>query len=243
MAKKTNVASTFRITAIVVAALLLTAAALTHFRGAGGNGPVAELAALSQAIPAHSGAALAGGDGSFDRLDSSLKRIIALRHSSGPSLPGSSRDWQQLESRAAAMLDKRSSVETLYDAAGNIGTSLSRILELSNELFDRAGNPGVIQEFQQRAARLGQSANRLPQDNDTVTAAAGIADDVAFLRAVTNALGGEDSELDMRALNAADREALVVPLQRSRDGAGVSGRANRRHCRRGQWPGRCAVGD
>ena len=58
MAKKTNVTSTFRIVAIVSAVLLLAAAALTYLRSGGGGSPTAEIAALSQAIPAEARAAL-----------------------------------------------------------------------------------------------------------------------------------------------------------------------------------------
>ena len=139
MAKKTNVTSTFRIIAIVSAVLLLAAAALTYLGSSGGGGATAELAALSQSIPGQAGAALRGDANGFATLDASLKRLAQLRRSAGPGVPGSSSAWQELESRAAAVLAKRADVEAVNDAGANIATSTAAILELSNDLLDRAG--------------------------------------------------------------------------------------------------------
>ena len=181
MAKKTNVTSTFRIIAIVSAVVLLAAAALTYL-GGGGGGATAELAALSQSIPGQARAALRGDANGFATLDASLKRLAQLRRSAGPGIPGSSAAWQELESRAAAVLAKRADVEAINDAGANIATTTAAILELSNDLLDRAGSPGVIQEFQQRAANLARTAPGLVNSSNAATAAAEVADDAAFLR-------------------------------------------------------------
>ncbi|MDH3351122.1 MAG: hypothetical protein OEM51_06210, partial [Gammaproteobacteria bacterium] len=101
MAKKADTSSIFRIVASLTAVLLIVAAILTYFQAAGGNSQTAQLAALSQAIPNQATAALDGAAGGFDKLDSSLKRLAQLRRSAGPAVPGSSAEWQQLESRAA----------------------------------------------------------------------------------------------------------------------------------------------
>ena len=213
MAKKTNVTSTFRIIAIVSAVMLLAAAALTYLQSSGGGSPTAEIAALSQAIPAQASGALRGDADGFATLDASLKRLAQLRRAAGPSVPGSSSAWQELESRAAAVLSKRADVEAINDAGTEIVSSVAPILELSNGLLDRAGSPGVIQELQQRAANLSRTAPGLVMNANTATAAAEVADDAAFLRTVTNALAGERTGLDVRPLQGRDVDALLSPLQ------------------------------
>jgi len=196
----------------LTAVLLIAAAVLAYFQSAGGNPQATELAALSQAIPNQASAALDGADGGFNKLDASLKRLAQLRRTAGSAVPGSSSDWQQLESRAAAIVAKRSDVEALTDAATNIDSTVAAILELSNELLDRSGATGIVQEFQQRALRISQSAPGLATNPGAATVAAGISDDAAFLRTVSDALSGEDTELDVRPLNDEGREVVLVPL-------------------------------
>ncbi len=202
----------FRIVVWLTAVLLIAAAALAYFQSTGGNSQATELAMLSQAIPNQASAALDGADGGFNKFDASLKRLAQLRRTAGLAVPGSSSDWQQLESRAAAIVAKRSDVEALTDAATNIDSTVAAILELSNELLDRSGATGIVQEFQQRTSRIGQSARGLATNPGAATVAAGISDDAAFLRAVSDALSGEDTELDVRPLNDEGREVALVPL-------------------------------
>jgi twitching motility protein PilJ len=212
MAKKTDTSSTFRVVAISTAVLLLAAAALSYLQGGGTNPQAAELAALSQAIPTQAEAALGGADGGFDRLDASLKQLAQQRRSAGSAVPGSTADWQRLESSATAILSRRNAVDALNGAAASIGTSVPPILELSNELLDRSSATAIIQEFQQRASRLGRSVQGLAANSDAAATAATISEDAAFLRTVWNALSGEATELDMRPLNAEGREVALVPL-------------------------------
>jgi len=213
MANKLDVSSTFRTIAIAAAFLMLVATALIYLRGGGGETATAEIAALSQAIPAQSRAALDGEPGGFDRLDSGLRRLAQLRRGAGQSLPGSSSEWQQLESRSTAVLAKRAAVETLNEAGAIIGASVAPVLLLSNELLDRAGSVGIVQEFQQRAARIGQTASGLVMSPNAATLAAGLVDDGTFLRAVVDALAGLDTALDLRPLADNAREGLLAPLQ------------------------------
>ncbi|MCH7820630.1 MAG: methyl-accepting chemotaxis protein [Proteobacteria bacterium] len=212
MARKKDTSSRFRSVAIIAVVLMIIAAAFTYLQNGSGNSSTVELAALSQAIPTHAAGALKGDVGGFDRLDASLKRIAQLRGNSGLAVPGASREWQQLESRAAAVLAKRTDVEALQDAALNIDASIASILDLSNELLDRAGSTSIIQEFQQRAARIGRSASGLTTNPDATSVAQNIVDDVAFLRRVTDALLGENTVLDVRPLNDEGREVALLPL-------------------------------
>ena len=207
MANKTENASAFKTVAALIAVCLIGTAALVYLQAGGGASSTTELAALSQAVPAQAARALAGEDGALDQLDGSVKKIAALRRGGAP---GRSADWQQLESRAAAILAMRTELEAVQNAAAQMSADASVILEQSNELLDRSGATAVIQEFQQRAARIGKTASNLPGSADTALNT--IVDDVAFLRNVVNALSGEASDLDVRALNAESRDAALVPI-------------------------------
>jgi twitching motility protein PilJ len=212
MANTADTASTFRIVAIVMAVVLIAAAALTFFQGAGGSPQAAGLAALSQAIPNQAAEAVDGVSGGFDRLDASMEQLASLRGSAGAAAPGSSTEWQRLESRANSILAKRAAVEALNQASAGMVEGTSAILGLSNEMLDRSGATAIIQDFQQRAARIGQLAPGLVMNPDAVATAAEITEDAAYLRTVFDALSGEDSELDVRALNDEGREVVLVPL-------------------------------
>lgn len=209
MAIRTYNSSSFRTVAGLIALCLVVAAALVYLQAGarGGDSSATELAALSQAIPTQAARALHGDDGAFGKLDSSIKTVASLRRSGAP---GRSSDWQQLESRAAAILARRSEVEALHGAAKQIVVEASAILEMSNELLDRSGSTAIIQEFQQRADRIRRTAAAFP--DGPANAANVIADDVAFLRNVANALAGDSSDLDVRPLNNEGREVALVPI-------------------------------
>ena len=212
MAKTTDTSTIFRLLAIVTAVLLLLAGALIYLQGSGGNPQTAQLAALSQAVPAQARAAIGGEEGGFARLDSSLSRLASLRRSAGPGLPGASSDWQQLETRGAALLAARDGVDALVEAGASIESRVEPILGLTNELLDRSGATAVIQEFQQRVARMGRASPGIATNPNAETVATGLANDAAFLRSVVDALSGEDSELDITPLDAEGREAALVPI-------------------------------
>jgi len=190
--------------------LLLVAAALVYI-GKGAGGSAAGLAAVSQSMPSLAGSALAGEAGAFDELGSSVQQLTQLRRAAGVA-PGSSADWQQLNSGAAEILDARTGVEKYYAAVADIAERAAAIVQSADSLLDVSGATGLIQEFQQRADRVRQAATRLAQTSDPAAAAA-MADDIAFLQSVTAALAGEESSLDIRALGAADRNSILAPIQ------------------------------
>ena len=92
--------------------------------------------------------ALAGRDGAFDVLERDLGRMAALRRSAGA--PGSPGDWQQLESRASAILGRRAAIE----AASTLRRTANDVVKLSEELLTRSGSTSVMQEAQQRASDI-----------------------------------------------------------------------------------------
>ena len=211
MANKTDTSSIFRIVAVLTALSLVGACALVILQTSGGS-TSSEMAALSQSMSQGAAAALNGTGGGFTEFDASVKRLAQLQRVAGPAVGGSSSDWRELESHAAAILAKRSDVEALNSAAAVITASSAAMLGLSNELLSRSSATAVIQEFQQRADRIGRNSQGLASNNDAVAAATGIADDAAFIRNVANALGGDASDLDVRALNDEGREVALVPL-------------------------------
>ena len=207
MAPKTDNASTFKIVAGLTALFLILAAGLLYLQGEETDTSSAELAALSQAIPAQAVSAVNGEDGAFDRLDSSVSKVASLRRAGAP---GRSSDWQQLESQASAVLSRRAELEAVGTAASQMAGDAQAMLDGSNALLDISGSTAVIQEFQQRADRVRQAAGMLPRGGEG--AAAAIADDIAFLGSVLNGLNGEASDLDIGALDEADRATAVAPL-------------------------------
>ncbi len=212
MAKKNETSSTFRAVSIATVLSLLAAAGLAFLQAGSSNPSVAELAALSQAIPSQADQALAGENSAFDQLDVSVKRLAQLRRAAGPGVPGSSSQWQELESLAPRILERRDDVEAVNDATAKIVSNVGPMLELSNELLSQSGSTALIQEFQQRAAAVATAADSLTTNPDAVTVASGIAENVAFLRSVSDALSGEPTQLDVRPLSEQNRQVALVPI-------------------------------
>ncbi|MDX1507252.1 MAG: methyl-accepting chemotaxis protein [Woeseiaceae bacterium] len=113
---------------------------------------------------------------------------------------------------SAAVVAKRADIEAANTAAAGIAQAVQPLLELSDGLLDQSGATAIIQEFQQRADRLRNSVQGLALHPDPVATAAAAADDAAFLRKVASALGGEETELDVRPLGDEAREMYLVPM-------------------------------
>ena len=207
MASNTYNTPTFRAVTVIAVFLLIGAAALIYLQPAGGNPSAPQLAALSQAIPAQALRALNGDTNAFSELDTSVKTVADLRE---VGAPGRSSDWQQLESQAAAILAKQREVEAVLAAANRMGTDASSLIALANELLDRSSGTAAILEFQQRANRIREASGNILEGGES--AASAIAEDVAYLRNVSNALDGVDSDLDIGPLNSESREIALVPV-------------------------------
>ena len=110
MAKSTQTSSTLRTVAIFGAAVLIGAAALVYLNGSA-SPDTSELAALSQALPSQTQAALSGEQGAFDRLAGSRQRLAELRRTLASSAGGRAGDWQALESGVQAVTANRQLVE------------------------------------------------------------------------------------------------------------------------------------
>jgi twitching motility protein PilJ len=211
MAKSKDTSSLFRTVALVLVLMLVATGALLLLTSNKESTGAAELAALSQAIPERAARARAGDAGGFDALNSSLQRLAELRRSAG-EIPGAADDWRELESRAAAMVARRSDINVLVEASATVRSNADAALELSSDMLNRSTSTAVIQEFQQRAARLGSTAGDLLRSDDPVAAVSAMTEDAAFLREVSNALAGRESGLDVAPLNNDGQQNIVVPL-------------------------------
>ena len=118
----------------------------------------------------------------------------------------------QLEAQATQVLEGQAVLEELDGAAATASASVDRILEISDPLLDVSGATAIIQEFQQRAARIAQSAPGIAANPDAADVAAAIAADATFLRTVVSALAGDETNLDIRALSGSGQEDIVAPL-------------------------------
>jgi twitching motility protein PilJ len=200
----------FRIVAVIAVLLLIAAAGMNFLQSQRGKQGIAELAALSQTLPARADAALGGSDEAFGRLETTARRVSQL--SDGPAKPGSQADWRTLESATTAILAAREPVTVVARAASAIGDGTSRIVTASNALLDRSGSVAEIQEFQQRAARMGRAAPTLAKGVDIEGVANGLSEDAEFLRQVIAALSGDETELDIRALGGDDAQQVLQPV-------------------------------
>lgn len=207
MASNIDNSSAFRAVAAIAVFLLVCAAALAYWQAGSGNPSAPKLAALSQVIPWHAEKALGGDNAAFDELDTRIKDAASLRRSGAP---GRAEDWQQFESRAAAILAKRAEVEAVSAAANRMQIDANSMIEMSNELLDRSGSTAVMQEFQQRADRIREASATIPDGGESAVIA--IAEDIGFLREVANALDGADTDLDVRPLNDEGRRTALVPV-------------------------------
>ena len=211
MANKNIVSTQFRITALLATSLLLIAATLVYLQGIGGNSSAAELAALSQAVPGYAKSALRGESGAYGVFAASVTRVAELRRAAGPAAPGSSDQWQSLMSRASIILDKRDVVDALHSAAAGAAERADSIVQMSDGLLDRAGSTAILQEFQQRADNIRQLALGMSRAPDAANATV-MADDVEYLRSVSNGLAGDDSKWDIRPLSDAALQSSLAPI-------------------------------
>ncbi|HEX6259453.1 MAG TPA: methyl-accepting chemotaxis protein, partial [Woeseiaceae bacterium] len=200
--------------ALITAVMLLAAAVVLYFQtgsAAGAASPTHELAALSQAVPLHASNAVAGDERAFGRLESALARLTSLKEDMS-ELPGGEAEWTNLEQHARAILANRSDIEQIVEASAYVDEHMPQMLEASNALLDVSGATAIVQEFQARAANLHQSLGQLLLVSDSRTLAAAMGEDMDFLKQVTDALAGAESNLDVAALDPGTRDSVLVPI-------------------------------
>ena len=142
-----------------------------------------------------------------------LVAAAALTFFAGGGTSGSAAEWQQLQSQSSEVLTGGSALARAEEATSNIVDNANAILGLSNELLDRSGAADAVLELQRRAARISSFAPGLASNPNIVDAIEGVGTDAAYLRMVVNAFAGEETELDVSALDDEGREAVLVPLE------------------------------
>jgi twitching motility protein PilJ len=219
MSQITDKSSAFTILASALAVSLIAAAAVLYLQ-AGNSGATDSsapaLAAVSQAIPLHASGALGGDPEGFDRLEADVDRLAGLRrNASSLGMPGGAAAWDDLERHARSVLERREDIEAITGAARIVNDRMPQMLAASDALLQQSGATAVVQEFQRRgaavqAAFVGFAATAANGNGATTSQA--IADDMAYLRSVTDALSGQESILDVSALDDSAREVALVPV-------------------------------
>jgi len=210
MAKTTS--KTFSILALLMTVFLIGTAAAIYFQSLSGGGGNTALAALSQAMPTHAASAAAGAPKGFEQLDKDARRLQQLISGAGSSLPGSRGQWQALQQSADALLAKRAEAQSTGLAIAFLEQHVPLLESASSKLLQRSGATSVIQEFQQRAVNLQTSLEALASGNDVQELSQAIEADLRYMRQVTNGLAGDETSLDIVALNNSAREELLVPV-------------------------------
>ncbi len=236
MAQITDKSSAFTVLASALAVSLIAAAAVVFLQsGTSGtsDGSAPALAAISQAIPLQAASALAGDEGGFDRLQAGVNRLSSLRQgTSSLALPGAAGAWDDLERHARVVMDHRGDIEVVLGAAELVNERMPRMLSASDALLDRTGATAVVQEFQRRGAAIQAALFGLAGSDNVAAVAQSIADNMAYLRSVTDALSGQSSTLDVSALDDTTREVALMPVVselvdiESQVGAAVAAAAN-----------------
>ena len=216
MAQITDKSSAFTILASALAVSLLAAAAVLFLQAGNrsdGDGSAAALAAISQAIPLQAAGAVAGDGEAFNRLESGINRLVSLRNNtSSLALPGGAGAWDDLERHARAVMGHRGDVETIIAAARLVNERMPQLINASDALLDQSGATAVVQEFQRRGAAVQAALLALAANQNAAASAQTVADNMVYLRSVTDALSGQSSTLDVAALDDATREVALVPV-------------------------------
>jgi twitching motility protein PilJ len=210
MAQKSNRSSSFISLAVALAILLLLAAVVSYLQSGSSDGVVgdeAEYAVLSQAIPLQAQAAVSGDGDAFASLQSGLQRLSRLTAAKSRHA-----EWQVLQDAGQAVLQQRQVLGDAAEATARISDTVSRISEAGNELFSVSGNSEVLFEFQHRLDRLSLRVRSLLGSSNPDELAAAIVDDFQYLQAVTAALAGEQSEVEIGALSETARDSILQPL-------------------------------
>jgi len=216
--------SAFKVLAILLAATILAAAALLYLRSndaADGDARLPAIAVISQSIPLHAREAAAGNASAFDRLGADIDRLVELR-AEIPSLatPGDADTWDSLTENATAVRDRRADVVAVMTASSIVDEQMPRIMSASEALVDLSGATAAIQEFQRRGAAIDTalpegvlSVARGAAEGAASDVAQRLSDDLAYMRSVLAAMAGEESELDVAALDASVIAETLDPLR------------------------------
>lgn len=214
MANKLTNASAFRIAAATMAVLMLAAAGFIFLQGGrgadSGNESTAAVAA-AQALSASATAAINGDAAAVDRLNVVYEDFRRLREQAS-SLPGNSADWATFDDNARELVARRDALRSAISARSAVASAATSLVSGADELLGASGATEEILAWQQSAAGLEAAVTAAIRADDPSRAAAELSARVGYLRELADALDGADSGIDVAALSAADREAILAPL-------------------------------
>ena len=158
----------------------------------------------------HAQAALRGESDGFANLRADIDRLAGLRGGTVAALPGMNSTGMR-----RAVLARQSDIEAVTGAARLVSLRMPELLAASDALLGSSGSVAVIQEFQRRGAAVQAGLSALAANvggGDAAAATQTVADDMAYLRAVTDALSGQATGLDVAPLDTGLARHALVPV-------------------------------
>jgi twitching motility protein PilJ len=183
--------------------------------------PTEQLSLVAQRMPFEAQNALRGEASAFDALAKSAARLKVLR-SNTPGA-GDQASWSKLNDGAAAVLEARTSVETIQASTQEVREVAPKLL---SELGDLGSSVGVqkLEGMSRYLERFELTMQRIQQDltglaagvSDAGPSAQRLADSLEFLNQVMRGLSGEESGIAIQKVTGADAEQrLKTVVQRN----------------------------
>jgi len=214
MADKLSGVKFFPVLIGIALAFVAAAAVLVSLRsngGAGGAGNAGELAALSQAIPLHAGAAVQGDVQAFDALIVARKRFAELTGQVDGL--GSNPKVHELDAGATTVLEAKNVVLAVHVGADQVNILVPRLLQSLGNVVSGFG-PARVEAISRQLERFEATGLRLSQDMTALAAGVGndatvarrLSDGLDYIGQVVGELGGEDAGLGLPHVQGADAE-------------------------------------
>ena len=198
----------------VALAFVIGAIVLIGLRGVAGTatgGNVTELAALSQAIPLHAGAAIQGDVQAFEALKVARTRFAELT-AQIDSLNNSAKVGE-LEAGAQVVLDAKNVVLAVHTAADQANILVPRLLQSLGNVVSGFGAARVesisrqLERFEATGLRVNQDMSALAAGvGETTATARRLSDGLDYIGQVVGELGGEEAGLGLPRVQGADAE-------------------------------------
>lgn len=201
-----------------MAILLVAAAGLIYLQGqdaravSPAEGATAALAAATQAVTAHASNAAAGNADAVERLRAAYGDLQSWR-SRVASPPGDRSDWASIDENTSSLIEQADAFVAISEAGDAVAASASALVSGAERLLGVSGATSELQAFQQSAAGLADAVSGLAGADDVAAASEALTARIGYLNEVTDALGGEDTDLDISPLSAANQEEILGPVR------------------------------
>jgi len=217
MAEKPDKSSVFTLLAVLTAVLLLTAGGAAWLQGSersAGDPARATLAALSQSIALQASRLRSGDPGAFEALETDLAALDDAR-ARAARVPGRRADWDALAAGGKAILAQRTALVAIDEAAANVRARTPDVVAAAEALLGDSGAPAALADFQRRALALAEGVSELRGSDAPQALADDIAESLARMLAVRDALAGRETSLDIVPLPEGARADTLAPLDES----------------------------